>query len=99
MLAVERRAARAMDRWLPGLQTLCSSALGRDGAPVSGSTGAVNGLPSVVGQPMGTPESDSGAGAATSAEWPLVTSLALGALPTAPGRARLHAKSARAEWD
>ncbi len=69
---------------------------------MSGSTGAVYGLPSVVGQPMATPESDSGAGAATTVSpqwWPLVTSLELGALPTAAGCARLHAKSMLAEWN
>lgn len=63
---------------------------------MSGSTGAVwavgGGAP-----PAGRSEQGSGVGT-VSDEWPLVSTLELGSLPTAVGCARAHAKLVLAEW-
>jgi anti-sigma regulatory factor (Ser/Thr protein kinase) len=62
---------------------------------MSGSTGAVNGCPSpnLVDQP------EPGSGAGTACQWPLVSALGFGSLPTAVASARAHTRVVLAEWD
>jgi anti-sigma regulatory factor (Ser/Thr protein kinase) len=61
---------------------------------MSGRVGVVCGSPRVDGR---GPEHGSGVGPA-SKRWPLCSSLVLGALPTAPSCARLHAGAVLHEW-
>jgi anti-sigma regulatory factor (Ser/Thr protein kinase) len=66
--------------------------------PTDGSTGAVH-VQAECGGACSAGTSDHGSGAGTaSTSWPHVSALELGALPTAAGCARTHAKLVLAEW-